>query len=152
MDWYELLNWCELIFFIDNFKKSIKVNSTCYLSCGYFFCYRKTLITKYLLSYLNCFLENFLFFGTVKNSWKKNRHFCKASKIQHIFNRFKNNSWLFIEIQLLFGTRNKVIVPIKTFWKLIWVAVYKLIRNKIGHKLTQRHGLQKKSILNNEGL
>ena len=33
---------------------------------------------------------------------------------------------------------NKVIVPIKTFCKLMWVVVYKLIRNKIGRKLTPK--------------
>ena len=42
--------------FIDyNLNKSIKVDSTCYLLYGYFFfCCRKILITKYMLSYLNC--------------------------------------------------------------------------------------------------
>ena len=43
----------EQIFIHYDLKKSIKLDLICYLSSGYFFCYRKTMITKYLLSYLN---------------------------------------------------------------------------------------------------
>ena len=113
--------------FIDyNLKKSIKVDSTWYLSCGYFFfaietrwllsiCGHISIVLHYFSIILNSNdFENFPFFGTMKNSWKKNEHFCKASKIK-----------------------------LATNWRR---------KNPSGLKLTQRHGLQKKSTLNNERL